>query len=170
MELSALHQRIHAVAGHMTYRALAECTGNNSETIRRYMQGQSPSAEFLTALCSHFDLNAQWLILGQGPAKRAEARAHAIRQANPGELLAAIADALEKLTQRVDRIELFVQTIESRLSHARTHLAHGATDGRPAQQDHSGTKPGDIASPSSSRKRISAVASAVTQRSRADAD
>ncbi|MBL8745457.1 MAG: helix-turn-helix transcriptional regulator [Phycisphaerae bacterium] len=115
MELSSLHERIQAVVGTLTYRALAEATNQHPETVRRYMQGQAPSAEFLSALCFRFDINAQWLLTGQGPPRHTETRAHALREANPSELLAAIAAALERLTDRVDRIELFVQTLESTL-------------------------------------------------------
>ncbi|HBS28770.1 MAG TPA: hypothetical protein DEB06_04815 [Phycisphaerales bacterium] len=125
VELSSLHERMKAAAGSMTFRALAEVTGQNAETVRRYMQGQAPSVEFLAALCRRFDLSAQWLISGRGPMKNADARAHALREANPSELLSAIAEALERLTERVDRIELFVQRLEARLRH------HGAADRSP---------------------------------------
>lgn len=115
MDLSPLHERMHAVAGSMSYRALGDYTSQHPETVRRYMQGQAPSVEFLAALCSRFDLNAQWLLTGRGPQKQSDAKAHALREANPSELLSAVAEALERLTERVDRIELFVQTMETRL-------------------------------------------------------
>lgn len=115
VELSPLHERLHAVVGHLTYTALGTATRQHPETVRRYMQGAAPAVEFLTAVCSSFDVNAQWLLTGQGPLKQSQARAHALREANPAELLSAIAAALERLTTRVDRIELFVQTMETRL-------------------------------------------------------
>lgn len=115
MQPSPLHDRIQAVAGRMTYRALADATGHNAETIRRYMQGQAPSVEFLSAICARLDVSAQWLLTGRGPMKSSDARAHHLREANPSELLSAIAEALERLTERVDRIDLFVQTMEHRL-------------------------------------------------------
>lgn len=103
------------VVGRSTFRAVADATGLNSETVRRYMQGQAPSVEFLAALCSVYDVNAQWLLTGRGPIRQSDSRAHALREANPAELLSAIAEALERLTDRVDRIELFVQTMETRV-------------------------------------------------------
>ncbi len=56
---SPLHDRLHDIAEGMSYRELGELTGTNAETVRRYMQGQSPSVEFLTALCRRKGINAQ---------------------------------------------------------------------------------------------------------------
>lgn len=168
MELSSLHDRIKGVVGGMTYRALAEATKQHPETVRRYMQGQAPSVEFLAAVCFKFDVNAQWLLTGQGPVRHTETRAHALREANPSELLAAIAAALERLTDRVDRIELFVQTMEARLR-VRATPADGVegairepkpqTDGAPAGVDRG--------APTDARARH--IADALAKRPRADA-
>lgn len=115
MELSALHERMRAVVGRMSNRALGEATSHNTETVRRYMQGAAPSVEFLAALCAKFDLSAQWLLTGRGPMRRSEARAFVLRQADSAELLSVIAEALERLTDRIDKVELIVRTLEARL-------------------------------------------------------
>lgn len=176
MDLSALHERLHAVAGNLTYRALAEATGHHPETVRRYMQGQSPSAEFLASMCGVFDLNAQWLIMGRGPIKRSEARAHALREANPAELLNAIAEALEKLAERVDRLEVFVQSLESRVRAPKAQAGDEETDGQSARiepgpesrTDSRADSGGDAAADRSAR--ASRIARAVAKRPRPDAD
>ena len=115
MELSPLHERILAVIGDRTYRSIGQVTEHNAETVRRYLQGQAPSVEFLVALCTRFDVNAHWLITGHGAMKYSETMAEALRSANPAELLSAVADALERLTDRVDRLEVFVQTLDVRV-------------------------------------------------------
>lgn len=167
VEISALHDRIQVVAGEMTYRALAEATKQHPETVRRYMQGQSPSVEFLSALCFRFDVNAQWLLTGQGPIKHTETRAHALQQANPSELLAAIAAALERLSDRVDRIDVFVQTMETRVRAARVgERAKAATDDGPIQEP----KPAAGDSGAAPSARAGRVADAVPERSRKVAD
>jgi hypothetical protein len=120
MSISPLHERIFAVVGDRTYRSVGDLTGHVPETVRRYMNGAAPSVEFLSALCQAFDLNAHWLLTGQGPMRASEQTRHALKEANPGELLAAVADALEKLTERVDRIERFVQTLETELRAVRS--------------------------------------------------
>lgn len=112
---SGLHERLLEVAGDRTYRALADLTGQNAETVRRYMQGQSPSVEFLAAVCGTLGVSADWLLTGQGPMRLAEARRQALAHVNPGELLSAVAASLEALTDRVERVEVFVQTLESRI-------------------------------------------------------
>ncbi|MCA9294052.1 MAG: hypothetical protein KDA20_09585 [Phycisphaerales bacterium] len=115
MDLSPLHERILAIVGDRTYRAIGNITDTNSETVRRYLQGQAPSVEFLVALCNRFDVNAHWLITGHGAMKYSETMAEALRSANPAELLSAVADALERLTDRMDRLEVFVQTLDVRV-------------------------------------------------------
>lgn len=112
---SGLHERLLEVVGDRTYRALADLTGQNAETVRRYMQGQSPSVEFLAAVCGTLGVSADWLLTGQGPMRLAEARRQALAHVNPGELLSAVAASLEALTDRVERVEVFVQTLESRI-------------------------------------------------------
>ena len=91
-----------------------DATDQNAETVRRYMNGQPPSIEFLAAMCRRFELNPQWLVSGKGPMLRADARAHALRSAEPAELVISVIGALERLNSRVDRIESLVQAFESR--------------------------------------------------------
>lgn len=170
------------MVGARTYRALADLTGQNSETVRRYMQGAAPSTEFLAALCNRMDLNAHWLLTGQGPMRQSDTRAHALREANPSELLAAIAVALEELTRRVDRLETHLNTIETRLRGHRllqegaaespTHPTHGEETNEPQAAAHT---PG-FAGPAGSdapgegvRVRAGSIADAVAKRSRPDA-
>jgi hypothetical protein len=114
-EGSPLHERLLAAVGDRTYRAIASETGHNPETARRYMQGHAPSADFLSRICEVYDINAHWLMTGVGPMRQSESTVHVLRDASPSELLSAVADTLEKLLERVDRLEVFVQTLEARL-------------------------------------------------------
>lgn len=124
MEESALHQRLRDVVGNRSYRMLAEVTGTNPETARRYMTGHAPSTEFLVKICERFSVNGEWLLTGRGPMHLKDAKAHALQQATAGELLHSLARAIERLTERVDRLEVFVQTIEARVW---ARVAAGAT-------------------------------------------
>lgn len=112
---SPLHDRLQAAIGSLSLRRVAELTRCPPETVRRYLNGQSPSVEFLTALCDRAGLSPQWLLLGVGPMHTRDVRPAALREANPGELLAAIADTLSRLEDRVARIESYVQTLEVHL-------------------------------------------------------
>lgn len=115
MEASALHERLRLVVGTRSYRTIGELTGTNAETVRRYVLGQAPSVDFLASLCDAFQINAEWLLSGRGPMRVQEIRSHALQQASPGELLTAMASTIERLTERVERLEIFVQTLETRL-------------------------------------------------------
>jgi transcriptional regulator with XRE-family HTH domain len=115
MDESLLHARLRAASGPRTYRQISQLTGSNSETVRRYMLGQAPSVEFLSAFCTALNLNAEWLLTGRGPMHRGDVKGHTLREANPHELLNAVAETLERLLLRVERLEVFLQTLEVRL-------------------------------------------------------
>lgn len=123
MQDSQLHQRLKAAIGRRTFRELGTLTSTHPETVRRYMQGHAPSVEFLATLAAALKINGEWLLTGRGPMFAADIKDHALRDANPGELLAAVAATLEKLTERVERIEVFLQTLELRLRAGAAH--HG---------------------------------------------
>jgi len=132
MEESALHARLRDVVGNRSYRMLAEVTDTNPETARRYMTGHAPSTEFLVKICERFSINGEWLLTGQGPMHLKDAKAHALQQASAGELLHSLARAIEKLTERVDRMELFVQTFEARVwARMSAQVGHGPAAGGP---------------------------------------
>ncbi|TVQ63459.1 MAG: hypothetical protein EA378_01920 [Phycisphaerales bacterium] len=129
MSQSPLHERLEVAAGDRSYRALAELTETNAETCRRYMQGQSPSAEFLSAFCAALGISGDWLLTGRGPMRVADATSHALKRADPGELLGAMANTLETLGSRVDRLEVFVQTLETRVRASKAASAPSGSTG-----------------------------------------
>ncbi|MFM9958694.1 MAG: hypothetical protein ACKVZJ_11505 [Phycisphaerales bacterium] len=114
-EPGSLHERLRIVAGQRSYRSIGEITNQNTETVRRYMLGAAPSIEFVSAMCDRFGVSAEWMLTGRGPMREKDGRRHALSTSSPSDLLAAVAGALEKLTDRVDRIETYVQTLETRL-------------------------------------------------------
>lgn len=116
LELKPMHRRLEAALDGKTYRWISRATGIHPETVRRYMQGQSPSIEFVSSVCSQLQINPQWLLTGEGPMRRDDVRAHHLAQADPSELMSAIAATLDLMTERLDRLELFVQQLETRLS------------------------------------------------------
>jgi transcriptional regulator with XRE-family HTH domain len=112
---SPLHERMRAVVGARTYKTVSDLTATNAETVRRYLQGQSPSVEFLAALASALEINGEWLLCGRGAMRRGEVKAHALREASGAELLGALATTVEKLSSRVERLEVYMQVIEARM-------------------------------------------------------
>ncbi|MGP1347169.1 MAG: helix-turn-helix domain-containing protein [Phycisphaerales bacterium] len=111
---AALLERLRTAVGQRTFSTVAEATGTSAETVRRYLaKEKTPSIEFLAALCRAYNLNAHWLLMGAGPMLRTESPHHALQQGEPAELLFAVADALEQLVERVERLESIVHAIES---------------------------------------------------------
>lgn len=110
-----MHDRILAAVGNRTYRHVGELTGTHPETVRRYLQGQSPSAEFIAALSTALNINADWILTGRGPMKCEELKAHALATADGSELLQAMSEVLDRLIDRVERVEVYMQTLETRV-------------------------------------------------------
>ncbi|MEM7629933.1 MAG: helix-turn-helix domain-containing protein [Planctomycetota bacterium] len=110
-----LHDRLRSVAGERTYRRLGELTQTHPETVRRCMQGQAPSAEFLTRLCQVFGISGEWMLTGRGAMRVDDVGTQALRQANTPDLLHALADTVTALLERIERLEVFVQTLDTRL-------------------------------------------------------
>jgi hypothetical protein len=109
------HTRLNAAAGSASYRKLGRLTDTHPETVRRYMQGQAPSATFLTNLCRVLNISGEWLLTGRGPMRCTDMRSHALSEADPSELMTAVANTLTDLCDRMDRLERFVQTMETRI-------------------------------------------------------
>jgi hypothetical protein len=66
VKTKSLHDRLLVSAGHLTYAKLGAMTGVHPETVRRFMQGQTPKPEFLAELCREMGLNGDWLLTGRG--------------------------------------------------------------------------------------------------------
>lgn len=174
-QLSPLHERLRIAAGSRNYRQIGDLTNTNHETVRRYMLGHSPSAEFLAATCDALDINAQWLLVGSGPMKRGEIRTHALGEAKVSELLNAMSNTLERLMERVERLEAFVQMLEVHYrSNGGTAPEQPTRDAQWANNppirgieapnagaDHATTSPA-----TRSKSRVAAIADAVPKRPR----
>lgn len=110
-----MHDRLRVAVGDRTYREIGKLTETHAESVRRYMQGQSPSVEFLAGLCGALGVSGDWLLTGEGPMRQSEIRDHALREAGTPDLLRAMSETVSRLIDRVDRLERFVQTAETRL-------------------------------------------------------
>lgn len=119
-----LHERLQAAVGKTTFRRLGELTETHPETVRRYMQGQAPSAQFLAGVCAAMGICGEWLLTGQGPMRTGDLRRHALREADASELLEAVANTLTDLRERMERLERFVQGLETRIRAGTRTLTH----------------------------------------------
>lgn len=67
---SVLRERLEALLRGRKPAAVARLVEMHPETVRRYMKGGTPSAEFVRRLCDVFGVSADWLLCGRavGPA------------------------------------------------------------------------------------------------------
>ncbi|MEQ9616470.1 MAG: hypothetical protein RLN60_00375 [Phycisphaerales bacterium] len=166
---SELHERLNLMTGDDSFRIIGEKTQHNSETARRYMKGQSPSVDFIAAFCLAYDVNESWLLTGRGPTRASDVRRHQLSQANPSELLSALAEALVRLTERVDRIESFIQTMETRLR-VRGVITYEQDDGIPLDPKGTDDKAGQDNPTARITSRAERVADGLAERSSQDVD
>ncbi len=114
--MSPFHDRLAEAAGKTSYRKLGKMTETHPETVRRYMQGQTPSSSYIIAFCDALGIAGDWLLMGKGPKMRNQVRTHALKSADASELLNAIADTLTALTARVETMERFMQSLKTKLA------------------------------------------------------
>lgn len=107
---TTLHDRLRHIAGERTYRRLGELTQTHPETVRRYMQGQAPSADFLQRMCEVFGVSGDWLLLGRGTMRYEEIKHWALRQADAPELLHALADTVASKWEQAEELEVLLRT------------------------------------------------------------
>jgi transcriptional regulator with XRE-family HTH domain len=62
-----LARRLRETVGDLSGRQIAARTGTNFETVRRYMHGGRPCAQFLAAIIEEFRVDADWLLTGRVP-------------------------------------------------------------------------------------------------------
>lgn len=115
------------------FKAVADATHQHPETVRRYLSGQTPSTEFLVALCTAYGVNSDWLVSGLGPMRVKDVRTHALREASDADLLGALADTIDVLNDRIDRVESVVRDLgAARSDPARDPASPTSLPGAPA--------------------------------------
>ncbi|MFG0326056.1 MAG: helix-turn-helix domain-containing protein [Phycisphaerales bacterium JB037] len=107
---ASFHTRLREAVGTRTFRCLSEITGTHHETVRRYMQGQSPSLDFVSSLCRALGLNANWLLGGHGPKFLAENADRALAEASVGSLLRALAAHADSIAPRLAGYETLARS------------------------------------------------------------
>lgn len=173
VDLSPLHERLLAAAGNRSYRQLADLTRTSKESARRYMTGTPPPADFLVGFCAALGINGDWLLTGRGPMYAREVERHVLTEAGPTDLMAAMAARVESILNRLERLEIFFQTTETRLlaeivrAEERIGRLH---DGRAPAQDPAEARaaaPGQ--SGADAQARAGRIADAIARRPPADA-
>lgn len=141
MTATLLHERLSSALGKQTYRSLSRMTGTHPETVRRYMQGGTPSPEFLSEVCRVLSISGDWLLTGRGAMKVEDIQAQALRDANAVDLLAGLTGSMQVLIERIERLEVFIQTLDARTRQSNgRRLAAGSADdtgthGQPGADD-----------------------------------
>lgn len=129
----AISSRLQIAIGERTVRHVGALTNTHPETVRRYMTGsKTPTVEFLAAFCEALEINADWLLTGEGQMRLEEKRKAVIHDAGLSDVLRAMADTVDRLATRVDRMEAVLRMHDDRL-----RASSGLT---PNRTDHTGTR------------------------------
>lgn len=133
------------------------------------MQGAAPSIEFLSAFARAMGVSVDWLLTGAGAMRSKDVRPHILREASVTELLNAMAQTIERLIMRVERLEAYMQTLETRIRANSSESPLDSGDGtRSLIRTIEGNEP-DTGPPASRDQRARSIADALPQRARPDA-
>lgn len=94
-------------------RQVADRVGMNPETVRRYLNGISPSAEFLTAICRVYGVLGTWLLCSEGPRTEAERPEHLLGTVSTRELAQQLVERLSRIENRLGTLEQSQRPSES---------------------------------------------------------
>lgn len=106
-DANALRARLREVLRNHNFSEVAKVTGVSAETARRYCTCASPSVHFITAICRHWNINANWLLFGHAPMRGLDLRSH-----------------VQALLSESDQVEVFAAQL-----HPRRSLPNGHTNG-----------------------------------------
>lgn len=113
MHPDTLTDRIRIATGGRTVREVADAIGMHHETVRRYLQGHTPSADFLARICEVYRVPGTWLLLGKGPCSEVEARRAALATAPQSDLLGSLALRLMAMETRIQQLEALIGNAEA---------------------------------------------------------
>ena len=97
--------RLILVAGELSFRELGKITETSPESVRRYMNGHTPSTVFVSKLCSGLGVSVGWLLLGNLPMMTLDVPHYIMKNANPEQLMAAVTAMLVDMAERLERLE-----------------------------------------------------------------
>jgi len=78
---------------------VARQTGASRQSVHRYKAGHPASVSFLIRFCEVMEISAEWLLLGRGAMRRADALAEHLDNASSAELCAALARRIDRPQQ-----------------------------------------------------------------------
>lgn len=89
-QLEGLPARLLLVCADMTFQHISDLTGIHAENVRRYVNGGTPSVEFVAAISLVTGTSLEWLILGVGVREKGCAAPLILDEVSLPELFAAI--------------------------------------------------------------------------------
>lgn len=92
---AALVARLEQARSGLSFRELAEMTGTNQESIRRYHRFGHPSFEYVLRFCVALEISPNWLMLGKGAAPASDPLNRLLVEATAPELLHALGNVFQ---------------------------------------------------------------------------
>ena len=65
-----IESRLKKIKGKLSEREFAKRLGFASSTVRSYLEGRMPPADFIAKVCEVFNISEQWLLTGEGEITR----------------------------------------------------------------------------------------------------
>ena len=113
--MHAFYERLKVAIGSECAEDVAARTGTSLAEARRYLEGAPLDPGFLAAICRQYGVSSEWLIHGTGPMRQSDVKRFAVLQARSSSCLQSISAETDRLTVRLDRVEIMLNTLDVRL-------------------------------------------------------
>lgn len=96
--VEGISARLRESVGALPIARVAELTGFHPEAVRRYLSGARPPLWFVRTFCGVMNVNAHWLLCGEGEARSTSERLAALATVPTERLARAIAERVRAAT------------------------------------------------------------------------
>lgn len=94
-EQAELLRKLEHARGGLSFRELADMTGSNQESVRRYHRFGQPSFEYVVRFCEALEISPNWLLFGRGAPSVSDPLNRLLVEATAPELLHALGNVFQ---------------------------------------------------------------------------
>lgn len=126
------YERLRAAIGAESVEDVAARTDTAVALTRSYFSGAPLDPGFLANFCRQYGVSSEWLLHGTGPMRQSDVPRFAVLRARSSSCLQSIAAETDRLTDRLDRVETLLNTLDLQLRVATTNSCPDSSAASPA--------------------------------------
>lgn len=126
------YERLRAAVGAESVEDVAARTDTAVALTRSYFNGAPLDPGFLATFCRQYGVSSEWLLHGTGPMRQSDVPRFAVLGARSSSCLQSIAAETDRLTDRLDRVETLLNTLDLQLRVATKNSCPNSSAASPA--------------------------------------